>query len=103
MDWRFVLSLIFALVVAIFAIQNANTVDIKFLHMHLAISQALVILVSAIIGAVTVLLPSIIRSFILKKKIKETGKALAVLKEENDQLNEALAKEKSQMPSPSDT
>jgi len=99
---RFVLSLVFALIVAIFALQNANTVDINFLYMHIAISQALIILISAIIGAITVLFPSVIRSFKLKKKIKEAGKAIAALKEENEQLKQALDTEKSKTPAPSD-
>ncbi len=102
MDWRFVLSLLFAVIVAIFAVQNANTADIKFLYMHLTISQALIIIVSAIVGAVTVFLLSIIRLFKLKKKIKDANKAVAALKEENEQLKQALALEKSQVPSSSD-
>ncbi len=101
MDWRFVLSLFFAVIVAIFAVQNANTADVRFLHLQLTISQALVILVSAIIGAVTVFLLSIIRFFKLKKKMKELNKVIINLKEENVQLKQALALENSKPPSPS--
>ncbi|KAF1086659.1 hypothetical protein SPSYN_00378 [Sporotomaculum syntrophicum] len=101
MDWRFVLSLFFAVIVTIFAVQNANTAEVRFLHLELNISQALVILVSAIIGAVTVLLLSIIRSFKLKKKMKELNKVITNLKEENVQFKQALALDKSQHPSQS--
>jgi len=94
-DWRFVLSLLFAIIVAIFAVQNANSADINFLHMHLSISQALIILISAVIGAVTVSLLSLIRFFKLRAKVKVANKAIAALKEENEQLKQALALEKS--------
>ena len=57
MSWKFVLSLLFALVVAVFAIQNAAAVDVQFLKWEVSISQALIVLIAAIIGALIVLLP----------------------------------------------
>ncbi|WP_097028476.1 LapA family protein [Clostridium peptidivorans] len=86
MDWRFILSLIFALVVAIFALQNAETVNISFLLMDLSISQALVIFISAIFGAATVMMLSIIRWIKLKSKIKSSLKTITLLEEENKKL-----------------
>lgn len=86
MDWRFILSLIFALIVAIFALQNAETVNINFLLMDLSISQALVIFISAIFGAATVMMLSIVRWIKLKSKIKSSLKTITLLEEENNQL-----------------
>ncbi|WP_052085690.1 LapA family protein [Clostridium sp. HMP27] len=86
MDWRFILSLIFALIVAIFALQNAETVNINFLLMDLSMSQALVIFISAIFGAATVMMLSIVRWIKLKSKIKSSLKTITVLEEENNQL-----------------
>ena len=88
MDWRFLLSLFFAVIVSIFALQNANTVDIRFLNLQLSMSLALVILVSAVIGAVSVFLLSIIRFFRLNKKIKELNKVITNLKEDINDLKE---------------
>lgn len=86
MDWRFILSLIFALIVAIFALQNAETVNINFLLMDLSMSQALVIFISAIFGAATVMMLSIIRWIKLKSKIKGSLKTITLLEEENKKL-----------------
>lgn len=86
MDWRFILSLIFALVVAIFALQNAETVNINFLLMKLSMSQALVIFISAIFGAATVMMLSIIRWIKLKSKVKSSLKTITLLEEENKKL-----------------
>ncbi len=61
MDWKFVLALLFALIVAVFALQNAGAVDISFLNQDISISQALVILFSAVFGALVVLMLSLIR------------------------------------------
>lgn len=90
MDWKFVLALICALVVAIFAIQNAGSVDINFLLMELSISQALIIIISAIFGAITVLLLGIIRWVRLSTKIKTTSKMIEELETEKNQLKRRL-------------
>lgn len=86
MDWRFILSLIFALIVAIFALQNAETVNINFLLMDLSMSQALVIFISAIFGAATVMMLSVIRWIKLKSKIKSSLRTITLLEEENKKL-----------------
>ena len=55
MQFYWILALVFALIVAIFAIQNASLVDIRFLNWEFAdISLVLVILGSAVIGAVII-------------------------------------------------
>jgi len=90
MDWRFVLSLIFALLVSIFALQNAGSVDINFLFMKLSISQALVIFISAIFGAATVMMLSVIRWIKLNSKIKSSLKTITALEEENNELKAKL-------------
>lgn len=68
MSWRFIVALLFAMVVSIFAIQNAEVVSVQFLQMKLEISQALVILLSATIGAICVML------FSMGRWMKQTGK-----------------------------
>ena len=86
MDWKFVLALIFSLLVAVFALQNAGAVDISFLTMDLSISQALVILISAVFGALVVLLLSLIRWIKCQTKIKSSAKTITALELENKQL-----------------
>lgn len=86
MGWRFVVSLLFALVVAVFAIQNASSVNIKFISWQLSISEALVILISAIFGAMIVLLLSLVQQIKLKATIRSSNKKISSLENENQQL-----------------
>jgi lipopolysaccharide assembly protein A len=90
MDWKFVLALIFALIVAVFALQNAGAVDISFVTMELSISQALVILISAAFGALVVLLLSLVRWIKCQAKIKSSAKTISALEQEIKQLKMKL-------------
>jgi Uncharacterized integral membrane protein len=90
MDWKFVLALVFALLVAIFALQNAGDVNISFLTMDLSISQALVILISAVFGALAVLLMSLVRWIRCQAKIKSSSKTISSLEQENRSLKMKL-------------
>lgn len=103
MDWKFVLALIFALLVAVFALQNAAAVDINFLTMELSISQALIILISAAFGALTVLMLSLVRWIRCQTKIKSSSKTINALEQENKQLKlklEEYAPNKEELPEP---
>ena len=90
MSWKFVLSLIFALVVAVFAIQNAAAVEVNFLAWKVSISQALIILVSAIFGAIAVLLLSLVKQMKLKAGIRNDKKTITSLQNENQTLKTKL-------------
>lgn len=98
MGWRFVLSLIFAMLVALFAIQNADSVVINFVTWKVTVSQALVILLSAILGAVIVMLLSLFKQIKMGSEIKYEKRNVTGLQAENtalraklDQANEKLA------------
>lgn len=82
LEIKFVLSLIFAILVAIFAIQNAVAVEINFLFARFTISQALIILISAIVGAIVVLLISLMNQISQRKKNRELKKEVHRLNEE---------------------
>ncbi len=90
MSWKFVLSLIFALVVAVFAIQNAGVVNVDFLVWNVSISQALVILLSAVIGAIVGALLGLVRHVKLKATIRSDKKTISSLEEENKTLKTKL-------------
>lgn len=90
MDWKFVLALVFALLVAVFALQNASPVDISFLTMDFSISQALVILLSAVFGALCALLLGLMRRIKNQAKIKSSAKTISSLEQENKQLKMKL-------------
>lgn len=90
MTGRFVISLIFAVIVAIFALQNAASVTIKFFFAEFTISQALIILISAVFGAIIVLILGTIKQFKTNMKVKNLLKSTEKLEEENRELKERI-------------
>jgi len=90
MDVRFVFSLIFAVIISIFAIQNAEVVDFDFFMWSFSVSQAIVILLSAVFGAFVVLLLGLIRWIKLGSKIRGSAKTITALQEENLKLKQKL-------------
>ncbi|MBC8587087.1 LapA family protein [Paratissierella segnis] len=90
MTGRFVISLIFAVIVAIFALQNAASVTIKFFFAEFTISQALIILISAVFGAIIVLILGTIKQFKTNMKVKNLSKSTEKLEEENRELKERI-------------
>ncbi|WXR60752.1 LapA family protein [Peptostreptococcaceae bacterium AGR-M142] len=100
MQKNFILSLVFAIIVAIFAIQNSNNINVNFLTFTFTTSQAVIIFISALLGGIIASLFGIIREFKLKRLNKELNKKLTELennlkeKEEELSKNEELKKEK---------
>ncbi|WP_099191373.1 LapA family protein [Tepidibacter mesophilus] len=90
MQLGFIISLIFAILVALFAVQNSGSVVISFLFAEFNISQALVILISAALGAIIVMLLGFIKQIKLKLKIKEQSKKIKSLEEENKLCNNKI-------------
>lgn len=80
-----VVSLIFALIVAIFAVQNNTPVDIAFLGWkYSGISLVLVILGSAAAGAVAVFCLGLVKQFRLGRELRQA-------KGQNEELKSQLA------------
>ena len=72
MQFYWILSLLFALIVALFAIQNAEAVDIRFLTWQFKdISLVLVILGSAVAGAVILFIVGAMKQVKMAWKIRE--------------------------------
>lgn len=85
MGWRFILSLGFSIIIALFAIANASPVRVNFIVAVYEVSQAIVILISAIAGAVIVMLLSIVKNIKLKMKIKNQEKTIAEMQKQKDE------------------
>lgn len=85
MPIAFIFSLLFSALVVVFALQNSTRVTINFLFVEHTISQALVIVISAIFGAIIVLLLSMIKQIKLNMKIRNLTKTINKL-EEKDRL-----------------
>ena len=86
MQLVFVLSLVFAIIIAVFALNNGEKVTIDFLFSTKEVSQALVILVSTAFGAVIVAVLGLVAQIKLSLKVKEQGKQIKTLQEEKDEL-----------------
>ena len=94
-----VVSLVFAVFIAFFAVQNAGVVVINFLWYKLSMSQAVVILCSALIGVLIMLPFDAVRTIKYKLKLKELSVENKKLKEElkkTDSKKEPAANEKPQ-------
>jgi uncharacterized integral membrane protein len=88
MRFGFLISLIIALIITIFAILNAAIIPINFIVVKANVSLAIVIIISLIAGAVIVTLMGIKREMKLKKENKNFLKRLDELQKENDLLRE---------------
>lgn len=84
MQFIIIISMIFAILIALFALQNAAVITINFLWYKTNLSQAVVILSSALFG-VLIMIP-----FDIAKRIKHSLKVSELnnqIKRLNDELN----------------
>lgn len=82
MQLGFILSIVFAIVVTIFAVQNAQIVDIKLFTFHGQASLALVILISVAVGAAILALFNVYSRLKINKEIRELKKKVSLLEKE---------------------
>ncbi len=88
MQGTIIFGLIFAILIAIFAIQNASIVALNILMWEFEISLAVVVLGSIIFGALVIGIFSYFKQFQLKRKNKNLKLEIQSLKEELDELKE---------------
>lgn len=81
-----IFSLIFSIVITVFAIQNAQPVSIKFFLFNGQASLALVILISTTVGALIIGLLNLYSRVKTKITIKELNNRIATIKADNDRL-----------------
>lgn len=86
-----IVSMVFSIIVALFAVQNAAVVDINFLWYKVSLSQAVVILGSALIGVLIMVPFDAARTIKNKLKMMELSNENKRLKEELKKLNEPKA------------
>jgi uncharacterized integral membrane protein len=90
MQKGFILSLIFATLVAVFALKNADKVLIDFLFGKVMVSQALIIFISTVAGALIVFILGFVKNIKLKKALKEANKTVEALQNEKEELSNLL-------------
>ncbi|MDT2515114.1 lipopolysaccharide assembly protein LapA domain-containing protein [Enterococcus avium] len=90
-QWKVFLEFILVLVIVIFALSNSQEVPVNFLIKKIYLSLVLVIIGSALIGALVVLLTSGATFFQQRKEIKQLKESIQSYEANNEQK---LAEEK---------
>lgn len=95
MQVTFIISLVFAIFIALFAVMNSGVVAINLFFSKFETSLAIVILGSAALGAIVVYLVGTFNKFKSSRKIKELEKKVVKLEgeltEANKKVSEAAA------------
>ncbi len=86
MQVLFIFSLIFAILVSIFAVMNSDPVTIKILWKQYEFSQAIVILGSAAFGAIIVAFLGIVNRVKTRLKVRELQNKIKGLEKELEEL-----------------
>jgi uncharacterized integral membrane protein len=100
MQVTFIFSMIFAIIITIFALANSGTVTISFVFKSFELSQAVVILVSAVTGAIVVFLLDLVTKARAAMKIKALNRQVKDLENQLLKSNESLAKAMTQNEAP---
>lgn len=88
MQWRLILTLSLMVIVVIFSLANADVVDFKYIVGRSEVSLALVIIVSALIGAIAGVVASLSSQLRLKQQLVEKEQKLRALKREKTSLTD---------------
>ena len=97
MEKGFIISLILAGIVGLFALSNGEKVEIDFIFTQVIMSQAVVIFISAFLGAIIVAFLGWVKGFKLKKEIKELNKKIIGFEEEKKRLDDSIIKKEEQI------
>lgn len=92
MQGTIIFGLVFAIIIAIFAIQNASIVALNILTWEFEISLAVVVLGSIIFGALVIGIFSYVKQFQLRRKNKNLKLEIQSLKEKLEKEKEEKAK-----------
>ena len=93
MQILFIFSLLFAILVAAFAVMNSNPVIIKLFWMEIPSSQGVVILGSAAIGAIVVSLLGILSKVKSTLKIRELNNKIKQLEHKLEEYKKGVLNE----------
>lgn len=97
MEKGFILSLIFAGIVGLFALNNSEKVAIDLILTKVEMSQAIVIFISAFLGAIIVAILGWVKSLKSNREIKELIKDRDNLEEEKRNLVDQLESKEKQI------
>jgi uncharacterized integral membrane protein len=90
MQFWFIFSLLFSLIVATFAVINSEIVTIKFLGLNYELTQSAVILISAVFGAAIAMFLGLYGRIKLGLKIRGLHKELKEAEAQIEELEETI-------------
>ena len=88
----FLVSLLFSIIIAVFAALNSNVVPIQLFFARYELSQSIVIILSAVIGAVITIFFGLFGKLKSLKKVRELNSEIKYYKSKNEELNDTLKK-----------
>lgn len=91
MQFGFILALIISILIAIFAIQNGSVVTIDLFFASFQVSQAIVILLSTVVGAIIAAILGSIRQFKHFSITKELKNKIKLIESENMDMHKCVS------------
>src|SRR5690606_29622414 len=86
-QWTLIVGLLFALIIAIFAVINVEAVEVNYLFGSTSTPLILVIMISTLFGGLAVGSLGMFRVFVLQRKVKQLEKQLE--KQQTDEVIES--------------
>lgn len=90
--WGLLVALIFILIIALFSVQNAQLVTFSYIFGKIRLPLALIIVCSALIGAILSTFASVARRYQLLKDITEHKLRIKELEEQIERSQKELGK-----------
>jgi uncharacterized integral membrane protein len=97
MQFWFVVSLLFSIIIAIFAALNSNVVTIRLFFATYELSQSIVIILSAVIGAVIAIFFGLFGRIKSAMKVRELNSEIKYYKSKNEELSSAVQKKDAEL------
>lgn len=91
MQKNLIITLLFSILIALFAILNAAAIPVNLIFSKVEISAALVILIAAALGALLIYSIDMINKLKMNKRIKQLEKELDAVKRSFEMAQTALA------------
>lgn len=92
MQFWFVVSLLFSIIIAIFAALNSNVVTIRMFFATYELSQSIVIILSAVVGAVIAIFFGLFGRIKSAMKVRELNSEIKYYKSKNEELSSTIQK-----------
>jgi lipopolysaccharide assembly protein A len=90
-QWNLILALIFALIVAIFAVVNVESVKVDYVLGNAYLPLILIVLGSALLGGLIVGSIGLFRNFMLQRKVNHLSKKKIQLEEKIEELGKNIS------------